>query len=416
MLSTSTDLTPEQLTIASCLRNPDVVSLVRSKVDPADFTHPRDEYVYEAILELHKNGSPIEPFTVTDMAIQKGALGLKRADLISWMGQVSSGHSATYYAEEVRQAATTRRLNALTQRSQQEINDPQVQTCHAMQRMMDGLEEIRDNSISSGLLAKSLGEILSTPDSPQDWIIPNLLEKGDRLIVTGQEGMGKTLWLRQLGITAAAGIHPTTWERLDKPAKVLYVDVENSEKQWRRETKHIAALSAEKGLEPPHENIHVHCGGRMNLTRDRDLGLVHKLVDEHDPDILFIGPIYRLAPSVNNDEEASPLIAALDTLRDRGLAMLMEAHIPKAQDTNGKRNLAPRGSSALMGWPEFGLGLAASDDKFGADVIPWRGHRDKNREWPTKLWTGTRNSYPWVPDNVADRTRQHHYLENNGGF
>src|SRR5690625_2354444 len=210
MLSTSTDLTPEQLTIASCLRNPDAIPLVRSKADPHDFTHPRDEYVFAAILELHKCRAPVEPFTVTDMATQKGATGLKRADLISWMGQVSSGHSATYYAEEVRQAATTRRLNALTQRFQQEINDPQMQTSDAMQRMMQGLEEIRDNSISSGLLAKSLGEILATPDSPEDWIIPNLLEKGDRLSVTGQEGMGITVWLRLLGITAAAGIHPTT--------------------------------------------------------------------------------------------------------------------------------------------------------------------------------------------------------------
>ena len=416
MLQDPTDITAEQLVIGGCLLTPDAVPFAAQKLDPQDFANPRNGYIYEAILELHKNREPVEPFTVHQKSLTKGAKGLNAADLHVWMHHVGSGYTVGHYAEEVRQQATTRRLNALTQRFQQEINDPQTQTSDAMQRMMHGLEEIRDNSISSGLLAKSLGEILATPDSPEDWIIPNLLEKGDRLIVTGQEGMGKTLWLRQLGITAAAGIHPTTWERLDKPAKVLYVDVENSEKQWRRETKHIAQISAEKGLEPPHENIHVHCGGRMNLTRDRDLGLVHKLVDEHQPDILFIGPIYRLAPSVNNDEEASPLIAALDTLRDRGLAMLMEAHIPKAQDTNGKRNLAPRGSSALMGWPEFGLGLAASDDKFGADVIPWRGHRDKNREWPTKLWTGTRNSYPWVPDNVADRTRQYHYLETSGGF
>lgn len=412
----TTETTPEQLVIGACLLTPNAISFAKSKVDPEDFAHPRDQYVYESILELHNEGAPVEPFTVHQRAVANGALGLNAADLHVWMHNVGSGYTVGHYAEEVRQQATTRRLNALTQRFRQEVNDPQMQTSDAMQRMMHSLEEIRDNTISSGLSAKTLGEILATPDLPEDWIIPNLLEKGDRLIVTGQEGMGKTLWLRQFGITAASGIHPTTWEPLDRAVKILYVDVENSEKQWRRETQHIAQLSADKGLEPPHENIHVHCGGRMNLTRDRDLGLVHKLVDEHDPDILFIGPIYRLAPSVNNDEEASPLIAALDTLRDRGLAMLMEAHIPKSQDTNGKRNLAPRGSAALMGWPEFGLGLAASDDKFGADVIPWRGHRDKNRLWPTKLWTGTRNSYPWVPDNVADRTRQHYYQPDDGGF
>src|SRR5690606_5056388 len=152
----------------------------------------------------------------------------------------------------------------------------------------------------------------------------------------------------------------------------------------------------------PRDNMHVYCGPRMDLRKDKDLGLVHRLVDEHQPEILFIGPIYRLVPNgINSDEEAAPLIAALDTLRDRGLVLVMEAHAPKGQ--NGERNLAPRGSAALMGWPEFGFGLALKHNGSGADIVGWRADRDAKREWPVKLdrWS----QLPWVADTVDQSAR-----------
>src|SRR5690606_7329565 len=154
----------------------------------------------------------------------------------------------------------------------------------------------------------------------------------------------------------------------------------------------------------PRDNMHVYCGPRMDLRKDKDLGLVHRLVDEHEPEILFIGPIYRLTPNgIKNDEEAAPLIAALDTLRDRGLVLVMEAHAPKGSD--GDRNLAPRGSAALMGWPEFGFGLAPNEN--GAEVTRWRGDRDRNRDWPKNLWKG--GPFPWTAENVTNYTRQKFY-------
>ena len=222
------------------------------------------------------------------------------------------------------------------------------------------------------------------------------------MIITGYEGLGKTTWIRQMGICASAGINPITLDHLPKPIKTLVVDVENSEKQWRRETYGMARFAANYGPASPRDNMHVYCGPRMDLRKDKDLGLVHRLVDEHQPEILFIGPIYRLVPNgINSDEEAAPLIAALDTLRDRGLVLVMEAHAPKGQ--NGERNIAPRGSAALMGWPEFGFGLAPKQDGSGADIVRWRADRDAKREWPVELdrWS----QLPWVADTVDQGAR-----------
>ena len=217
-----------------------------------------------------------------------------------------------------------------------------------------------------------------------------------------------TTWLRQIGICAAAGLNPVTLDPLDRQIRVLFVDVENSERQWRRETRGIAVVAERGGLGSPRDYVHVHTGARMDLRKDRDLGLVHRLVDQYQPEILVIGPLYRLTPNgINNDEEAAPLIAALDTLRDRGLVLAMEAHAPKG--SMGERNLAPRGSAALMGWPEFGFGLAPQDkDEAGriqtAEVVRWRGDRDRGRQWPKMLWAG--GPFPWTADEVSNSTRQ----------
>lgn len=397
-------MTPDEYVIGGCLLSPDMIPLAANLLEPNDFANPRHSEVFKALVILKKLGEPVEPFTVFTKSVELGAKGLEIAELYRWLESVGSAVSVQNYAREVKEQSTRRKLNFAGMRFHQDITDPMVPAADTVTRMLDQLKAIRDHSTNSELVAKSLGQILDMPELEADWVIPGLFEKGDRLIVTGWEGLGKTTWIRQLAICAAAGINPITLDLLPAPVRGLVVDVENSEKQWRRETFDMARVAANHGIVSPRENLHIHCGGRMDLRRDKDLGLVHRLVDEHEPQILFIGPIYRLVPTgINSDEEAAPLIAALDTLRDRGLVLVMEAHAPKGQA--GERNLAPRGSAALMGWPEFGFGLAPTES--GAQIQRWRADRDRKRDWPTELYRS--GPFPWTADNIHPDTRRKYY-------
>lgn len=397
-------MTPDEYVIGGCLLSPDMIPLAANLLEPHDFANPRHAEVFKALVILKKLGEPVEPFTVFTKAIELGAKGLEIAHLYQWLESIGSAVSVQNYAREVKEQSTRRKLNFAGMRFHQDITDPTVPAADTVTRMLDQLKAIRDNSTNSELVAKSLGQILDMEELAADWVIPGLFEKGDRLIVTGWEGLGKTTWIRQLAICAAAGINPITLDHLEAPVRGLVVDVENSEKQWRRETFDMARVAATHGIVSPRENLHIHCGGRMDLRRDKDLGLVHRLVDERNPQILFIGPIYRLVPTgINSDEEAAPLIAALDTLRDRGLVLVMEAHAPKGQA--GERNLAPRGSAALMGWPEFGFGLAPTES--GAQIQRWRADRDRKRDWPTELYRS--GPFPWTADNIHPDTRNKYY-------
>ena len=402
-------MTPEQMLIATCLAYPDAVTLTRGRADAEDFIDPRYQHLYTAILTEYAEAGTVNPITVHQRATTAGLRGVDLVDLYRWQEAISSAAVAPTLADQVRDGALRYRLGLMVGQMHQRISDTSAPVADSVSEMLAALTQIRDGATGgTTLAAKTLGEILATEDEPEDWVIPGLFERGDRLILTGYEGLGKTSWLRQIGICAAAGLNPVTLDQLDRQIRVLFVDVENSERQWRRETRRMAITAERGGLGSPRDYVHVHTGARMDLRKDRDLGLVHRLVDQYQPEILVIGPLYRLTPNgINNDEGAAPLIAALDTLRDRGLVLAMEAHAPKG--SMGERNLAPRGSAALMGWPEFGFGLAPQDkdenDKIQtAEVVRWRGDRDRGRQWPKMLWAG--GPFPWTADEVSNSTRQ----------
>ena len=214
--------------------------------------------------------------------------------------------------------------------------------------------------------------------------------------------------VRQMAILSAAGVNPFTFDSME-PTRVLVVDAENSEKQWRRATRELVGKASHELGANVAELIPLACVPRLDITKERDLSAIHDLIDRHQPAILFIGPLYKLVPrAIQSDDDAAPLIAALDQLRARNVALVMEAHAGHAQSAQGQRDLRPRGSSALLGWPEFGIGLRldnahpeyiANRRYRKVDLTRWRGDRDE-RAWPESLYGGT--YWPWVPEDYRN--------------
>jgi replicative DNA helicase len=404
-------MTPDEFVIGSCLLTPDSVRFAASILEPEDFFSHVHRDVFQAIVQLQKNGDPVEPFSVWTKAQENGTRGLSVADLHRMIEGTGSSASISFYADQVKEAASRRKLAAIATKLMREASD---ETSHPSQSAQAAADAIKN--IGAGrqrMTTKTLAEILAVEED-HEWLIPGLLERGDRLVLTGFEGGGKTTWIRQMVICMAAGIHPTTLNHLDKPLTVLVVDAENMENQWRAQTRRMSVTAARHGLVDPTSNIHIHAKGRIDITKDATLGEVHRLIDEHEPDVLAIGPLYKLVSTgINNDQEAAPLIMALDSLRERGVVLIMEGHAAKGNSQNAQRDLAPRGSAALMGWPEFGFGLHPdANDPDKSLVTKWRGDRESGRQWPKELYRG--GPFPWTGETVSNAARQAAY--GGGGF
>lgn len=224
-------------------------------------------------------------------------------------------------------------------------------------------------------------------DMPEyDWLVPGLLERGDRLIVTGAEGGGKSTLLRQLGVQLASGVHPFGGEKFD-PVRVLLLDLENSERHVHRELRPLRVAAGKHyagGLV-----LHVRSQG-IDLLNVGDTAWLGQLAAAARPDVLITGPVYKLAGGDPTEEGTARAVAAmLDRLRvQHGCAVVLEAHTPYASH-GGKRPERPYGASLWSRWPEFGLYL----DKDSGALRHWRGARDE-REWPSVLERG--GDWPWI--------------------
>jgi 5S rRNA maturation endonuclease (ribonuclease M5) len=252
-------------------------------------------------------------------------------------------------------------------------------------------------------LAPDLYEFISIVDPPDDWVIPGILERGDRLIWTGYEGLGKSVMTRQLAVCAAAGIHPFTGEQFT-PKRVLFIDCENPDRKSRRHFRSLERVARWKGRPVPDGLLRIlqHPAG-IDLTREEGAAWLLERVTAHKPDLLVCGPLYRLHATDTNEETAARLVvAALDAARIKAdCALITEAHAGHG-DASLKRSVRPAGSSLFMRWPEFGYGMKplGDTDANGAHrfacIVPWRGPREE-RHWPREVhWGEGESDWPWV--------------------
>jgi replicative DNA helicase len=236
-------------------------------------------------------------------------------------------------------------------------------------------------------LAPDLDDFLAEPEEPHDWIVPGLIDRQDRVILTGIEGGSKSTTIRSVASGAACGLHPFTLAPTD-PRRVLLYDLENPRTHVREMLRPLREFAAD-GYRRGNLRVRVKPEG-IDLLRQRDRDALMRLVE--GADLLAIGPLYKLASGDPTDERTARTVAqALDRARvEHGCALLMEAHSPHA--ANGStRVLRPYGASLWVRWPELGLHI----NKRG-QLLHWRGARVE-RDWPEQLKRGV--AWPWIIDD-----------------
>jgi replicative DNA helicase len=401
------DIAAEQAVLGAMMLSAAAAGSCLAALSDGDFYRPAHGVIFAAIRDMTRQGCAVDWLTVRDALEAAGELA-RIADGVLYLNtlihSVPSAANAGYYARIVRDRAVRRRLLMAGRRIVQMGAEAEADAHGLAERAMREVEAVRDSDFGDGLTVQTVYEFLGTEDADEyDWVIPGLIERGDRMVLTGQEGAGKSELFRMFAVCVAAGVHPFTAEPIP-PQRVLLLDCENTGRHTRRKMRPLVAQARLQGYPVSEGNLWIECRpAGIDLALDKDVSWLMRQVATVQPAITFLGPLYRLAPrALNDDSDAAPVLATLNMIRARGSAVILEAHAGHAMGPGGRRDLRPRGSSAFLGWPEFGYGLRWADpeeDEQGneiperiVDLVGWRGDRDE-RDWPQMLCAG--GVWPW---------------------
>ncbi|MEV6580209.1 AAA family ATPase [Streptomyces sp. NPDC051582] len=396
----------ELYVLAACMQGKQAVKTALEILTPAAFYRPVNATVFQGISEMQSANRAIDPITLNKHLADAGKLSaIGGPGYLHWiLQQCPYATNPGDYAEIVHDRAVRRELIKHGTTLAERGFNTETATSDLVEHAVKEARDLRDQGMAAeDLPTEDILDFVEHEDT-FNWIVPGLLERMDRLILTASEGGGKSTLLRQMSVTLAAGIHPfRTFEMID-PVKVLTLDCENSAPASRR--KYRPLLAAADHIEQPVRRgmFHIECRPEgLDLTQPRDRAWMMRRVEKIKPDVLIIGPVYRLhAGDPNSEELARKVSVVIDEARSTaGCAVLLEAHAPHHNGMGQHRNLRPLGSSLWMRWPEFGFGLRPVEDEKsaantegcrGRRVVPWRGMRDE-RDWPAFIKQGEK--WPW---------------------
>ncbi|HEY2195576.1 MAG TPA: AAA family ATPase [Actinomycetospora sp.] len=437
----ATDELAERQVLGIAISAPDLARDTFHRLNAVASWTSDQRLIAAAIADLYRSEDPIDPVTVQRLVeTRAGTDDVARRVTVRVFELYSEVVSPTaetlaYWGERVHRVARARTAVAAALRLRQQVdqslrNDDPVGYDRALSEAATAIEAA----------ATKLEEVVAPPDNyaklisiplGHDWVIPGLLEREDRLMLTATEGLGKSELLIQIALTSAAGLHPFSGRPLalagGGPMTVLVADAENSERQlsrrYRGTGERVELLCDRHGV--PRPGWHDEDDGALRfvirpegipLSDPRELARLERSIAATAPDLVIAGPHYKLTLADTTDEnDAKAMIAQLDTLRHRyGFALILEAHTPNSSGGR-ERDLRPIGSSVFRRWPEFGYGMRPVADTEGLDGMPttvtferWRGDRDR-RAWPRSLSKSTRG-LPWTPPD----SRYSDWLDHDG--
>lgn len=370
----------------------------------ADFYQPNHEHLWVALKDLHKEGAPINPTSVVEFLTRtnqpKLMTQLPELLAVGCLPAQIEYHAGVLRALSARRRGIEAAVSALQDFA--ESADPVETILERVESDFRKVPTSRDEKLGELM---NLDEFCDQPLPDDDWIVPGLLNRGDRLVLTGGEGLGKTVMMRQVAVCAAAGLHPFTYRPIPRQT-VLYVDAENPKRIMVGSFSGLRqAIREHRG---PMDGNRLWIERRpagMNLSDPAERLWLSRLVALVNPDLLCIGPAYKLYVSSGKEREedlARQVTSALDAVREEAnCALILEHHAPHGDGQ--ERAVRPIGSSLWLRWPEFGYGIrpAKDFDKVGrsCDFVPWRGPRDE-RDWPERV--NARGTFlPWMDERYT---------------
>jgi len=405
------DTGAERRILSAMLTWPEAIDAVGDVLLPEHFYMPAHQVLYQTMIVMRAAGLHVDGITVRARLAEDGDLGA-----------LGGHHEGAAYlvmltdalAEPVPaalgSALIVQRLAIL--RRAQEVFTTALQILHGSDpedpvrlvgRVTDELDRVvacaadAADPLSGAVTVQSF---VTTHREHREPVIPRILHEQDRLVLVARPGEGKTTLLQQIGVRAAAGLHPFRQVRIP-PARVLILDFENPRDESQDALERMIGLAAcEPGWDPGRLHVWSEPEG---LDIAGDPAAAFRLASEIRkvrPRLIVGGPTYKMIEDDADRTHHAAMTRFWDRYRVRyGFALAVETHPPIQQ---GKVvAYRPAGSSRWLNWPEFGFTIEPATKKDPAGSLrfgTFRRPRIQGRDWPRYLYRGGlfAGGWPWA--------------------
>lgn len=243
----------------------------------------------------------------------------------------------------------------------------------------------------------TLADLMALKVENEPFTLPRMLRRNERLVLTGSEGGGKSVFVYQMLTGAAFGVDTFTMERY-QPKRVLFLDVENNEFQARANLDKIVPTLHEiaPGVDPDWRSMKRRV---VDLMASKDRTEIIRRVIHYSPDILYMGTAYKLADvSDETHRSVRAIQSVVDRIRQEVNCTVIVEHHAGHGHMNDRNNMRPEGSSYWLRWPDFGYGMQPLPTTNGQRLMrlgAWRGDRATDRQFPVAVKQST--VMPWAP-------------------
>lgn len=391
------DGSAEEAVIGAMLLRPREAEEALTIMSASDFYNPKWGHIFDAIDRCHRHGDPIDAISVGVELERLGQPHLK-ADLISAQVNVPLSGHIERYCRIVIDAGARRKLTVLAAELAEAARDNRADASELVIRARERLEEVDVETttfLPEGL--STLDEFLARPiEEHAPWVIPGMMRRGWRVMIVAGEGAGKSVLLRQVAISAAAGLHPFTHREM-QPVRTLVIDLENPDEAVESVCRPMREAADQRVEWDPDACWLWRQESGVDLRRRRDRVELESVLRAARPDLVCFGPIYKSYVTRGKDEEESATAevqSVLDDLRVRyQFALLMEHHAPHGESQR-RRDIRPHGSVRWQRWPELGISMLPVKDRGGSyELGRFRGDRIKV-QWPERI-DRSGSSWPW---------------------
>lgn len=383
-MTTPYDQIAEESMLGAMLLTPAAAMVGVDACQGEDFYLPKHQRIFAAIASLVKDGVIPDAVTVAAEMDDNSVA----PDLITLQSNTPSSVGIAGYARIVMEKSAARKIQRYMADMLTIINDggdPYVEA-DAAGNFLAAIGSPHTGGPESMTFSELLEHAASRKD--QAAVIPGLLNRDYRTILVAEEGAGKSLIMRAMAMMASQGVHPFSHEPM-VPIRALVVDLENPEEAVIQNTDILYDTLAKRVPDFDDERWRVwRRPGGMDIRRLSDRAELQREIAFHRPDLVCLGPIYKMYRRQSNEsyeDSADGAMQVLDELRTKfNFALIMEHHAAKG--TKGDRDLSPFGSQRWMAWPEVGLSLYKDkNDPTILNVKRYRGDRLRGVDWPDRI-------------------------------